>query len=83
MTDIEYGRTNYGCGTHRIRNKGAPKRQWMALDIVITIPLLGAHTRYKNQLQASHAKGAMCVSDCRKLMQCFIKEWWVLTASLL
>lgn len=76
MAEVEKSRTQYHWGTpeNRIyRNVAIPEPS--RLEMILTLPLFGAHSMYRTRLQGTRVKGAVYLPDFRKLMQQFLDEW--------
>ncbi|KAG1848887.1 hypothetical protein F4604DRAFT_1959624 [Suillus subluteus] len=76
MTEVEKSRARYHWGTPEIRiyrNVAIP--EFSLLEIILTLPLFGAHSMYRTRLQESRVTGAVYLPDFRKLMQQFLDEW--------
>ncbi|KAH7923628.1 hypothetical protein BV22DRAFT_1036108 [Leucogyrophana mollusca] len=76
MAEVEKSRLLYKWGTHgnRIyRNIAIPEPTW--LELLLALPLFGAHSMYRKRLQSTRVKGAVYVPDFQKLMQQFLGEW--------
>ncbi|OAX37450.1 hypothetical protein K503DRAFT_866861 [Rhizopogon vinicolor AM-OR11-026] len=76
MTEVEKSRTRYHWGTpeNRIyRDVAIPEPS--RLEMILTLPLFGAHSMYRTRLQGTRVKGAVYLPDFQKLMQQFLDEW--------